>query len=327
MTGPLVSVLMPIYNGAAYLHKALGSVLGQTFVDFELIAINDGSTDDSAEILNTVFDPRVKVIHQSNIGLAATLNRGIQIARGALVARQDQDDLSHPERFARQVAFLNSNPDCVLLGTAAEIWVGDTKTERVHDHPNEHSILAFDLLFNNPFVHSSVMIRRDALLAVGGYSTDKNRQPPEDYELWSRLVRIGRVANLSERLVVYREIPSSMSRQGLNPFVDRLVTLSAENLAIANGLSQPSTATIDVAALTHSAFHRLSSRPNISEMVSSVERAAVAVAGCDITIEARVAERVRALRYQWMVRQPGVQWVHFILNKARGLAKCVFRSS
>jgi glycosyltransferase involved in cell wall biosynthesis len=316
-----VSVLMPIYNGAAYLHKALESVLGQTFVDFELIAINDGSTDDSAEILNTVFDPRVKVIHQSNIGLAATLNRGIQIARGALVARQDQDDLSHPERFAMQVGFLNSNPDCVLLGTAAEIWVGDKKTERAHDHPTEHSILAFDLLFNNPFVHSSVMIRRDALLAVGGYSTDKNRQPPEDYELWSRLVRIGRVANLSERLVVYREIPSSMSRQGLNPFVDRLVTLSAENLAIANGLSQPTRATLDVAALTHSAFHRLSSRPNILEMVRSVERAAVAVAGSDITIDARVAERVRALRCQWMVRQPGAQWARFILSKVRGLAK------
>ncbi len=321
MNNPLVSVLMPIYNGAADLRKALDSVLSQTFGDFEVIAINDGSKDDSAVLLNAVDDPRVRVIHQDNMGLAATLNRGLSMARGALIARQDQDDLSHPERFARQVSFLQSNPECVLLGTAAEIWIGDERTDRAHDHPTEHALLVFDLLFNNPFVHSSVMMRRDAVLALGGYTTDKDRQPPEDYELWSRLARHGRVANLPERLVVYREVPQSMSRVGPNPFLDRLVTLSAENLGFSNGLDQPDSVMQDVAALTHSAFHRLSRRPNIRAMTQAVNGAARRIAADDPAVQARAAERVRILEYQWMMRQTGAEWVLPILRKIRNLGR------
>lgn len=321
MNNPLVSVLMPIYNGAADLGKALDSVLSQTFSDFEVIAINDGSKDDSAALLNAVDDPRVRVIHQDNMGLAATLNRGLSMARGALIARQDQDDLSHPERFARQVSFLQSNPKCVLLGTAAEIWIGDEPTDRAHDHPTEHALLVFDLLFNNPFVHSSVMMRRDAVLALGGYTTDKDRQPPEDYELWSRLARHGRVANLPERLVVYREVPQSMSRVGPNPFLDRLVTLSAENLGFSNGLDQPDSVMQDVAALTHSAFHRLSRRPNIHAMTQVVNGAAGRIAADDPAVRVRAAERVRILQYQWMMRQTSPGWVRPILRKIRNLGR------
>lgn len=321
MNTPQVSVLMPVYNGSADLRKALDSVLSQTFGDFEVIAINDGSKDDSAALLNAVDDPRVRVIHQDNMGLAATLNRGLSMARGALIARQDQDDLSHPERFARQVSFLQSNPECVLLGTAAEIWIGDEPTDRAHDHPTEHALLVFDLLFNNPFVHSSVMMRRDAVLALGGYTTDKDRQPPEDYELWSRLARHGRVANLPERLVVYREVPQSMSRVGPNPFLDRLVTLSAENLGFSNGLDQPDSVMQDVAALTHSAFHRLSRRPNIRAMTQAVNGAARRIAADDPAVQARAAERVRILQYQWMMRQTSAGWVRPILRKIRNLGR------
>lgn len=321
MNTPQVSVLMPVYNGSADLRKALDSVLSQTFSDFEVIAINDGSKDDSAALLNAVDDHRVRVIHQDNMGLAATLNRGLSMARGSFIARQDQDDLSHPERLARQVSYLQSNPDCHLLGTAAEIWVGDEPTDRAHDHPTEHALLAFDLLFNNPFVHSSVMMRRDAVLALGGYTTDKDRQPPEDYELWSRLARHGRVANLPERLVVYREVPQSMSRVGPNPFLDRLVTLSAENLGFSNGLDQPDSVMQDVAALTHSAFHRLSRRPNIRAMTQAVNGAARRIAADDPAVQARAAERVRILQYQWMMRQTGAEWVRPILRKIRNLGR------
>lgn len=321
MNNPLVSVLMPVYNGAADLQKALDSVLSQTFDDFEVIAINDGSKDDSAALLNAVDDPRVRVVHQDNIGLAATLNRGLSMARGDLIARQDQDDLSYPERFARQVSFMQSNAECVLLGTAAEIWVGDEPSERAHNHPTEHALLVFDLLFNNPFVHSSVMMRRDAVLDIGGYTTDKARQPPEDYELWSRLARFGRVGNLAERLLVYREVPQSMSRVGPNPFLDRLVTLSAENLGFANGQAQPDAAMLDVAAFTHSAFHRLSRRPNIRAMSRVVEQAAQTIAAGDPAVNARAAERIRILHYQWMMRQTGAEWARPILRKIRNLGR------
>lgn len=310
---------MPVYNGAADLKRSLDTVLGQTFRDFEVIAINDGSKDNTASILDAVDDPRVRVIHQDNVGLAATLNRGLSMAKGVFIARQDQDDLSHPERFARQVAYLNDNTDCILLGTAAEIWVGDEPTDRAHDHPTDHALLAFDLLFNNPFVHSSVMMRRDAVLAVGGYTTDKSRQPPEDYELWSRLVRRGGVANLPERLLVYREVPQSMSRTGPNPFQDRLVMICAENLAFANGLAKPNPTMVDLAAVTHSAFHQLSKDPNIYAMTEAIRQAGAGIDTKDPRITARVSERIRILQYQWIMYQTGAHRARPLFRLMRAL--------
>jgi len=315
MTEPRVSVIMPVYNGAADLRRALDSVLNQTFRDFEVIAINDGSKDESGALLDGVADPRVTVIHQENMGLAATLNRGLSLARGELIARQDQDDLSHPERFARQVAQMDKDADCILLGTAADIWIGDEPTERGHDHPTRHEILAFELLFNNPFVHSSIMMRREAVLAVGGYTTDRDRQPPEDYELWSRMSRYGKVANLADRLLVYREVPQSMSRTGPNPFLDRLVTISAENLAHASGRERVDPDVEDVAALTHSAFHRLSRKPNIGSMAKVISDAANSIAPDDGEVTVRAAERTRILNYQWMMHRTGSEWARPFLRK------------
>jgi len=119
---PVISVLLPIYNGAPYLVEAIDSVLNQTWKDFELIVINDGSTDDSAAIVHGYDDPRIRYYEHENIGLAATLNRGIDLAVGEFIARQDQDDISKPERFARQIVYLTAHPECVLIGTWAEIW-------------------------------------------------------------------------------------------------------------------------------------------------------------------------------------------------------------
>lgn len=321
MTRPLISVLLPVYNGAADVQKSIKSILDQTFQDFELIIVNDGSTDGSACVLESICDPRIRLYHQSNIGLAGTLNRGIELARGVYIARQDQDDLSCPDRFEKQVAYLQKNQDCILLGTAAEIWVGDQKTDRAHDHPIEHSELAFDLLFNNPFVHSSVMMPRDAVLKIGGYSTDKLRQPPEDYELWSRMARYGRVANLAERLLIYREVAHSMSRSGPNPFLDRLVSISAENLAFANGLSMPNAAVTDVAALTHSAFHRLSCEPNVDEMAQSVINAGQLLAEGNHLVLERANERIRIMKYQYAMQKQNIHWLRPMLRKVRGFGR------
>lgn len=323
MTTPLVSVLLPVYNGAADVEKAARSVLEQTFSDFEFIIINDGSKDDSAQVLETLDDPRIRLFHQDNMGLAATLNRGIGRARGKYIARQDQDDLSHPERFARQVAFLEAHPDCGLLGTAAEIWVGDQQTDRAHDHPTDHAALAFELLFNNPFVHSSVMLRKSAVEAVGGYSTDPRRQPPEDYELWSRMARHAEVANLPERLLVYREVPASMSRSGPNPFLERLVLLCAENLAATLGQTEPSRAVLDVAALTHSALHRLSPRPDLEAMCTAVQAAGerIAAAAPQSDVPQRTANRIVNLRHQYLIQKHNVSWARPIARKLRAIGR------
>lgn len=263
---PLVSVLLPVYNGASYLEEAIQSILSQTYSNFECIIINDGSTDESSSIIEKIRDPRIRVYNQANQGLAATLNRAIELAKGEYLARQDQDDISLAARFEKQIAFLESHPDYGMVGTWASIWEGNKETERKHMHPTETLILKFELLFNNPFVHSSMMIRKSVFEKVGLYSTDKSRQPPEDYELWSRIAREYNIANIPELLHIYREATRSMSRTGRNPFLDRVINIGAENLAWITGSSVHNKNITDLSALAHGAYHKLSRRPHFEEI-------------------------------------------------------------
>lgn len=312
MTSPAITVLLPVYNGAADVEKAVASVLSQTFTDFELLIIDDGSKDNSADLVARFEDPRIRLIRQTNCGLAATLNRGCDMAEGEFIARQDQDDLSHPARLEKQLEYMRSNPDCALLGTWAEIQAGDEPTGRSHTHATEHGLLCFDLLFNNPFVHSSAMLRRAAVLEIGGYSTDPDRQPPEDYELWSRIARRYRVANLPEKLLIYREVAQSMSRTGANPFIEKLVTICAENIALANGLAVPNAACVDIAALTHSAYHRFSGQSNLEQMRKILRGAAQRIASQSnapqVVLEhAKVREDI--LRHQYVMCVANAGWL------------------
>jgi hypothetical protein len=226
-----VTVLLPVYNGEIFLQQAVISVLSQGDGIFELLIIDDGSTDRSSEVLSNIEGPDVRVYQQANRGLAGTLNRGLELASGSYIARHDQDDLILPGRLAKQVEFLNNNPDCAMVGTWADIWVGDQPSHRCHRHPASHETLCLELLFDNPFVHSSVMMRTEVVRRLGGYCEDKSRQPPEDYELWSRIAREYRVANIPEVLTIYREVGGSMSRTGDNPFLNNLIKISSENLA------------------------------------------------------------------------------------------------
>jgi hypothetical protein len=299
MTSPRVSVILSVRNGAADLPKAIDTILTQTFTDFELIAINNGSSDGTAAVLDRLRDPRLRVFHQDDMGLAAALNRGIALARGQYIARQDHDDWAKPTRLEKQVAFLEANPDCALVGTRAEIWAGDRKTKRVHDHPTDNAALQFELLFDNPFVHSSILLRKSALDVVGGYSVDPARQPPEDYELWSRIARRYRVANLAERLTIYREVPNSMSRERSTSFVDRIIAISAENLAAAAGAVSPGTVHWDIAALSHHAFARASANPDVESMCRALravaDRMLVNVSSPEVAV--RVTQRTDSLRH------------------------------
>jgi glycosyltransferase involved in cell wall biosynthesis len=275
----LVSILLPVYNGAAYLRDSLDSMLRQSYQDFELIIIDDGSRDESAQIIQSVNDDRIRFYRQENRGLAATLNRAIALSRGEYLARQDQDDMSLPDRLEKQLRYLAAHPQCGLVGTWAEIVSGNEKTGRTHRHAAEDYCLKFDLLFDNPFVHSSVMFRRSAVEGVGMYSTDPSRQPPEDYELWSRLSRKWEVANIPEILHIYREIPTSMSRDGISPFRNRVIDISAENLEWLLGDTADRTAIRDLAALNHAAYVRVSPHPrwrDISRVViDAADRVAV----------------------------------------------------
>ncbi len=284
MTAPLISVILPVYNGAADIEAAISSVLGQSLGDFELIVIDDCSPgDNSLEVIRRVAaargDPRLTVVAlERNHGLAGALNVGIGLARGRFIARQDQDDLSKPGRFAAQIAFLEANPACGMVGTRAEIWAGGTFTGRAHDHPTANNMLQHDLLINNPFVHASVMLRRDVFDTVGLYCTDRTRQPPEDYEMWSRVARRFEVANLPERLMIYQEAPGSMSRTGDNPFLDKLIVIAAENIAWWCGLDAPDQACHDAAALAHAAYSRLSAQADIEAITARAHAASRAIA-------------------------------------------------
>lgn len=229
---PRVSVILPVYNGEAFLKEAVDSIFGQTFTDFELIIINDGSSDASAACMDSYSDSRIRYLEQENAGLAATLNKGIALARGEYIARQDQDDISLPERFAAQVAFLDANPGCGIVGTWAEIFSKDETMQRYHRHPIKNLDLKLHLYFRNPFVHSSMMLRTESVRAIGGYTTDKSRQPPEDYELWSRMARQYEVANIGQVLVRYREVGTGMSHDGENPFGRMVHKIACENVAM-----------------------------------------------------------------------------------------------
>ncbi len=202
---PLITVLMPVYNGSRYVRQAIESVLAQTYPDFEYLIIDDGSTDATRDIILSYSDPRIKLFkNDHNIGLIKTLNRGLSLAKGQYIARQDHDDISHPTRLEKQVNFLNQHPQVVLLGTAVN---------NIDEHGNKNNsygcfvasgdfALRWQTIFDNPFVHSTVMMRAQTVRALGGY--DEHFIACEDYDLFSRCVSEYKTTNLKEVLVDYR---------------------------------------------------------------------------------------------------------------------------
>ena len=320
LPAPDVSVVLSVRNGGNDLPKAVATILEQTFANFELIAIDNGSVDQTAQFLDNLTDPRVRVYHHAEAGLAGALNRGISLARGRYIARQDHDDWADRTRLEKQVRFLDQHPEHGLVGTRAEIWIGDRRTGRFHDHPTEDGALRFELLFNNPFVHSSVMMRKAALDQVGVYTTDPARQPPEDYELWSRIARRFRVANLSERLTIYREVPTSMSRAGVHPFRERVKRISAENLAMAAGRAAPEQVHFDIAALMLGASEELSHAADIEQMCNVVRGAASKVFEGQFSREdaERVETRLKQLRRQFRFQSPGYRVARTVVRQVRG---------
>ncbi|WP_136513077.1 glycosyltransferase family 2 protein [Geomonas edaphica] len=282
MSAPVVSVVLPVYNGDRFLEESLQSILRQSFTDLELIVINDGSTDGTREILERYCDrdPRLRVWHQENRGLSRSLNVGLELARGRYLARQDADDVSLPERIAKQVAFLDAHPDYCMVGTWSHIIEEQRHSLRFHRHPAENGPLKFNLLFDNFFVHTSVMVRKSALDAVGAYTTAQVRQP-EDYELWSRLLRgrLGKMANLPEVLVEYREVEGSICRSDSRSFTDQVMAISRLNLAAFSGREPEDQLVADLSALVHGVFDQVSTRPDFAAIFMLLRRTARGVIG------------------------------------------------
>ena len=202
---PVVSVLMPVYNGEKFLDEAIQSILSQSFGDFELIAIDDGSTDSTRSILEGYAhqDGRVKVFAQENHGLVITLNRGLKLACGKYLARMDADDVSMLERLERQTAVMERNASVVLLGSACNLVHEDGSLIRVERPPLSNTIIRWQILFDNPFIHSAVMLRM-AIVREHALEYCPDSVLAEDYDLWSRMLDFGLGQNLREALLVRR---------------------------------------------------------------------------------------------------------------------------
>jgi len=206
MSVPRVSVLIPVYNcGARYLREAMDSVLGQTFGDFECIAIDDGSTDSSGEVLEryTAADRRVRVLRQANQGLPKTLRRAWTESRGRFIARMDGDDIAYPKRFERQLEFLEENPDIGACGTYARMIDPEGDPMNWMRPPTDHAAIDAMLLQGraSSLIHPTLMARREAMDTVDGYQTEHEL---EDLDLFLRLGETRRLGNVPEVLLDYR---------------------------------------------------------------------------------------------------------------------------
>lgn len=213
---PAVTVLMGVHDALPGLAAAVESIRRQTFGDLEFLVIDDASTDGSLEALRrfAAEDSRIRVIaFERNLGLGAVLERGVREARAPLVARMDDDDVSLPDRLARQVAYFRAHPETAVLGGFALDVDERGVTVRERRVPVDPARIAA-LVWTNPFVHSTVMFRRDAILGVGSYDATLRRR--QDYDLWFRCVAAGlTLANLAEPLVRYRFAEDTVRRSDL----------------------------------------------------------------------------------------------------------------
>jgi glycosyltransferase involved in cell wall biosynthesis len=206
---PKVSVVMSVYNSEKYLRESVNSVLNQSFTDFEFVIINDGSTDGTREILESYNDPRIILIHQENMGLTKSLNKGITLARGEYIARQDADDISMLERLEKQLEFLEKNKNVALLGTAAQIIYNRGILLKTTINPCDYASIKNLLKNTNCFIHGSVMFKREVFFELGGYR--EFFLTSQDYDLWLRFAEKFEVANLLIPLYKFRFNQQSIS--------------------------------------------------------------------------------------------------------------------
>ena len=211
-SNPTISVVMPVYNSAKYLSSSIESILNQTFSNFELIIIDDSSTDSTSQIIKKYIklDKRIITVkNKTNLGICNSLNTGLRLAKGKYIARMDGDDWSYPERLAKQVAVMKLHPKVVICGGAIEVCDGNLRVKNQRHYPTSDKKIREKILKLNPFAHPAVMYRKEAVIKTGGYN--EKLTIVEDYDLYFRLGNLGKFANLNDTLLKLRLRDNSIS--------------------------------------------------------------------------------------------------------------------
>lgn len=223
----LLTILMPVFNAELYLKEAIDSILCQTYTMFEFLIINDGSTDNSENIIKSYSDRRIKYVENvENIGLIATLNRGLGLAKAKYIARMDADDISAPNRIEKQIDYLEKHADVGLLGTGYTIF-GD-RNESIQ-YPCDHEDIKLACLSYNPFCHPSVMIRKE-IIDKHQLKFKNEYLHAEEYKLWTEFVVLTKCCNLNESLLMYRSHSQQVSQMHLDIQIENSKVIQNEYL-------------------------------------------------------------------------------------------------
>jgi len=209
--GPLISIIMPVWNGEKFLAAAVDSLWAQTFKDFELLVIDDGSTDRTPEILRAYANPRLRVLRLEHAGIVVALNHGLTEARADWIARLDADDIAEPRRLELQWQAVSRQPCAVLCHTEATFFGERSVTAGEARLPRSRGFMALRLCYQCPIVHSSVLFKKNVALAVGGYLPEERHA--EDFSLWGRMLEQGEFVALPEKLVRFCLHEQSISRR------------------------------------------------------------------------------------------------------------------
>jgi hypothetical protein len=244
-SGPSLTILFPVYNAERWLSPSLDSMLHQSWSDFELLCLDDGSTDGSLAVLHGYAerDGRVRVFAFEHTGLVNILNEGLRLASSPLIARMDADDVAHPERFERQIQRMNQQSDLVALGSAMD-WIDeDGRLLKRHTPPVGHEKVMEMMLWQTALAHPTVMMRKEAVLQAGGYRDCCAYA--EDYDLWLRLSALGKLDNLGDSLLQYRvHSQSTTSRHTLEQRNSMLFAQACHFFRM-KGLEEPAPSNLD----------------------------------------------------------------------------------
>jgi hypothetical protein len=243
---PAISVIMATYNGASLIGETVESLLAQSFRDWELVAVDDCSRDDSVAVLKSFKDRRIRVIRlEVNGGPVVARNRAFAEARGRYIAALDQDDICLPERFTRQIGYFETHPDTVLVSSAASLLTDGKVTQGNWTRPMTPGLIDWMMLVQNPLVWSSVMFRADAARRLDPFERPEMRYV-EDFDLYHRLRQFGRLAQIDEELLLYRVHAGGASQMYLSTMTAHAEALLAERHAARMGRADPGIAPLVV---------------------------------------------------------------------------------